>query len=246
MIKLHCIASGSKGNASLIFDDKTLILVDLGITKERLIEGLNEIGKSIEDIQFAFFTHDHSDHIKNYYFIDENKCYALSKTIPLKKENVLKAYNEYTFNTFKVIPLKTSHDASSPCGFLFINGLEKLAYITDTGKIDKLTLKYINNADYYYFESNYNDEMLINSGRTQILINRIMSNKGHLSNDQSAYYLSLLMGPNTKKVMLCHLSEECNTEEVALDTHYEAYNKLGIDISNIVFKCAKQWESVDL
>ncbi|HBS10740.1 MAG TPA: MBL fold metallo-hydrolase, partial [Firmicutes bacterium] len=59
MIKLHCIASGSKGNAVIIFNNDTTILIDCGITRSRLIEGLNEINKTIDDINFALFTHDH-------------------------------------------------------------------------------------------------------------------------------------------------------------------------------------------
>lgn len=246
MINLHVIASGSKGNASLIYDDKTLILVDLGISKERLIEGLNEIGKSIDDITYALFTHDHSDHIKNFEFIDEKKRYALSKTIPLLKTNILKAYNEYQFGSFKVTPIKTSHDASSPCGYIFKDEKESLGYVTDTGALSTLSLKLLSNLNYYYFESNYDEEMLLNSGRPAILISRILSSKGHLSNDLSAKYLSMLIGSNTKEVVLCHLSEECNEENIALTTHYDYYDKLGLDISNIVFKCAKQWESINL
>ncbi len=246
MINLHVIASGSKGNASLIYDEETLILVDLGISKERLIEGLNEIGKSLNDISYAFFTHDHSDHIKSYEFIDEHKRFALSKTIPLIKTNVLKAYNEYTFGSFLVTPIKTSHDASSPCGYLFKNEGETLGYITDTGLLTPRALKLLTNLNYYYFESNYDENMLLNSGRPSILIARILSNKGHLSNDLSAKYLSMLVGSNTKEVILCHLSEECNEENVALNTHFDYYDKLGLDMSNIIYKCAKQRESVDL
>lgn len=246
MINLHVIASGSKGNASIIYSEKTTILVDLGVSKERLIEGLSEINKSIDDIDFAFFTHSHADHIKNAHLIDISKCYGLSKTLDFLPQNVLKNYIQYDFKDFKVTPIKTSHDVLTSCGFLFECENEKLAYITDTGMLSKKSLSFINNADYYYMESNYDETMLLESSRPRILKDRILSNKGHLSNEQSANYLVRLIGDKTKKIILAHLSEECNNEELALNTHYLIYRKNGIIFDDIEIIAAKQWSSVDL
>ncbi|MBP5694230.1 MAG: hypothetical protein J6X03_02095 [Bacilli bacterium] len=142
-------------------------------------------------------------------------------------------------------PLKTSHDAINPCGFLIENDGEKLIYMTDTGTIPKKSLKYMVNADYYFIESNHDLDMLNNSGRPRFLINRIAGSYGHLSNEDSAYYMSGLVGPKTKKIILAHLSEECNTEELALKTYKYIFElrKVNYDIDIV---CAKQRESIDL
>ena len=245
MIKLYDIASGSKGNACLIYNEKNIILVDMGISKTRLEEGLFEIGLNIDDIDFVFFTHDHTDHIAGEKFIPLSKKYALKGTITLQNSNILENYKEYAFGSFKVTTLKTSHDAINPCGYIFEDKDEKLIYMTDTGKILKKSLALMNNADYYFIESNHDLDMLYNSGRPQSLINRIAGIKGHLSNEDSAYYISGLIGPKTKKIMLAHLSEDCNTESVALETYQRIFRLKNIDYKGEI-KCARQWESVAL
>lgn len=246
MLHLHVIASGSKGNCSVIYDDKTTLLVDCGISKRRLINGLKEINKSIEDVEAIFFTHEHSDHISNQNIFDDNLKYSTFGTIESEESNIMEDYETYTFNTIKVTVLKTSHDAFNPCGFLFKSNKEELVYITDTGYIPEDTLKLINNKTYYYFESNHDVDMLFNSGRPQYLINRIYGDEGHLSNIDSAKYLALAIGNKTKGIVLAHLSEECNTEKKALSTLYNVFNDLGISYNGISIKCAKQRKSVDL
>lgn len=245
-IKLHVIGSGSKGNATIISDGTTNILIDLGVTKERFIDGLKEINLSLSDIDYAFFTHDHIDHIRNYEMIDENKRYSLKGTIPVDKNHALISYKEYDFGTFKVTPIATSHDAKSPCGYILISGDIKLVYITDTGTIETKTFNKMKDADIYFIESNYDETMLINSGRPEFLIQRIASNHGHLSNVQSASYMSQLISTKTKKIVLGHISEDCNTPEIALYTHKKIYEDAGLDFTNIDLMCAKQWESIDL
>ena len=163
----------------------------------------------------------------------------------MQNSNILENYKEYTFGSFKVIPLKTSHDAINPCGYIFEDKDEKLVYMTDTGKILKKSLALMNNADYYFIESNHDLDMLYNSGRPQSLINRIAGIKGHLSNEDSAYYMSGLIGPKTKKIMLAHLSEDCNTEKVTLETYRRVFKLKNVDYKGEI-KCAKQRESVAL
>ena len=82
-MKMHVISSGSKGNASIIYDETTTILIDMGITLKRLKEGLNEVNKSLDDIDYCLFTHDHSDHIKGVDFLDKNLCFSRVGTINL-------------------------------------------------------------------------------------------------------------------------------------------------------------------
>lgn len=245
MIKMHIIASGSKGNCAIIYDENTKILVDLGITKARLVEGLNEINLSIEDIDFALFTHDHTDHISNEKILNSEKKYAIRWVLDLKEDNFLKLFKEYKFKSFNVIPLETSHDATASCGFLFKNGNEELVYITDTGVIPFSTLDYIMNKDYYFIECNHDIEMLLNSSRPTLLKERILSNRGHLSNEQCVYYLDKIIGNKTKKIILAHISEECNSTNKILKVFEEAASKNEI-FSKVEIKLAYQHYSIDL
>ena len=100
------------------------------------------------------------------------------------------------------------------------HGEERLCYVTDSGFIPEKEFPYLINCDYYIFESNHDPEMLYTSSRPDCLIKRIISDKGHLSNQDSAYYLSIFIGDKTKEIVLAHLSEECNTPQLAR-TSYE-------------------------
>ena len=120
-----------------------------------------------------------------------------------------------------------------------------MVYITDTGYISEKIFNEIINKNLYVFESNHDIEMLMNNPKyphhTKI---RILSDKGHLSNKDSAYYLSKLIGDNTKHVILAHLSEQNNTEELALETLNETLKRRNVDFNNIII--ARQNEITEL
>lgn len=246
MIKSYILASGSKGNATLIFNEDASLIIDFGISKTELEEKLSIIGKSLAEINYFFFTHSHSDHAKSFEMVPIEKRYALRNVIPLLKGNELKCYSEYQFGSFLITPIKASHDSNPTCGYLIKDQNEELVYLTDTGQILKRTFNLIKNKTYYIIESNHDVDMLLNSNRPEILKRRILSYKGHLSNEDSAFYMCSLIGENTKKLVLAHLSEECNTPEVALDTYRNIFLKKNIDLSNIELKCANQHEVVEL
>lgn len=219
MIAFEFIASGSKGNATLLYDGVTLIQVDMGISLKRLKEGLSLLRKDFSDIQGVFITHEHSDHVSSLPRLRSKgvKAYSTASTIP-SPDVVLTPLEELTIGTIKVLPFSSSHDASDPLNFLFFLGDKKLAYITDTGIIKAKNLPLLENCDYYLFESNHDKSMLASSSRPEALKKRIAGKHGHLSNVQAGEYLASLIGEKTKKIYLAHISEECNTPEIALET----------------------------
>ena len=245
-MNLHVIASGSKGNAAIVYDEKTHILIDIGISKQELINGLKEIKLSLKDIDFVLITHDHSDQIKNVHIFNMNICYAPLGVLPLKNSNILIPFHEYNFNSITVKVIKSSHDATNSCGFIFKNNNEELVYLTDTGYIPSETLKIIKNKDYYFIESNHDVGMLLESSRPNLLKRRILSFKGHLSNEQCAYYLVELVGEKTKKVLLAHISEECNSFEKIFETFEDVFNEENFRYKQIEFFVTFQHKSVDL
>ena len=126
----------------------------------------------------------------------------------------------------KITELELSHDVEDIKGYVIEEGASSMVYITDTGYINEKYFKKLKNKNIYVFESNHDVEMLMNNEKyphtTKI---RILSDKGHLSNKDSSYYLSKLIGDDTKIILLSHLSEQNNKEELAIKTLNETLEK---------------------
>jgi len=240
-MRFYVLASGSKGNATIVTDGKTNILIDMGLTKKWLLEGLAETPVAFEDIDYALFTHEHGDHAGGVQFIPIEKRYATKGTIEVPSSQILRHYETIRLGSFSVTPLPTSHDAHDGIGFIFNNGTETLVYMTDTGYISEANMAYMKDADYYILESNHNVRMLLQTNRGYELIQRILGDTGHLSNEDAALYLTQLVGPKTKEIILAHLSEEANDPDVALKTHLNIYRRKYIEVERLRIVPAKQY-----
>ncbi len=227
MIKFINIGSGSKGNATLIYNEDTLIQVDMGVSLKRVRETLSLLNKDVKDIQALFITHDHRDHIGTVSYLSGVSTYTAKGNLE-HIDFVIEPFESLQIGSFDVIPLRTSHDATNPIGFLFMDKDESLLYMTDTGVIPEESLPYMKNHDYYIIESNHDLTMLRQSSRPKFLKDRIRGDYGHLSNHDSAVYMSQLVGDKTKTIYLAHLSEECNTPEKAVNTYWRNFKKLGV------------------
>jgi phosphoribosyl 1,2-cyclic phosphodiesterase len=249
-MKITILGSGSKGNSTLIEIENTKILIDVGFSYRTLKEKLNSIHVDPLTIDYILITHDHSDHIyglktylKNYKpFIYMSKKIA-DVFFDFKYENLIYIEDELKINDITITTLETSHDATDSCGYLITYKDKSLVQITDTGYIHSKELNKIKNKTYYIFESNHDIDMLINGKYPPHLQHRILSDRGHLSNDLAGSYLSRIIGPNTKKVVLAHLSEENNTPKVALDTVKEKLKEQDIKIDLIT---ASQYELTEV
>ena len=246
-VRFEFIGSGSKGNATLIQYGSTLIQVDMGVSLKRLKEGLDALGKTIEDIDAVFITHEHHDHVGTLPSLRKRgaKSYATPSTIPDEVDVPIEPGISFSLGEIGVTTFSSSHDASDPLNFVFSFGEEKLAYVTDTGIIKKENKKLLKDCTYYLFESNYDKEMLRLSGRPASLQARIRGKHGHLGNEQSATYMCEFLGPHTKKIYLAHLSEDCNRPEIALSTYKEIFESKGIDFPMERVIPLKQWERVE-
>ena len=240
----HIIASGSKGNATIVVSNKTVILIDMGISLSRLEEGLAEINLTVNDITGALFTHDHTDHIAGLKFISPKIMYALDGTLPSSLSNVVFPNKPFNIGDFEITPIETSHDATNPCAYLIKDKEESLFYMTDTGVFLDECLPLVKNPTYLIIESNHDIKMLLNTNRTFELKNRIMSDKGHLCNEDSAIAAISIIGNNTKEIILAHLSEEANTPEVALEAYQKIFKHFGVNIQNYKVRTAWQRQSL--
>lgn len=238
----HNIASGSKGNATIVVSNKTIILIDMGISFIALEKGMAEINLKPSEIDAAIFTHDHADHYKGLKFISPKKCYALPGTLP-SLCNEVELFKPFVIKDIKITPLKTCHDATNPCGYMLEGDEEKLVYITDTGEFCDENLDYCKNPDYLIIESNHDMQMEMSCGRPQILIDRVFSEHGHLCNENSAYASLEIIGEKTKEIYLAHLSEEANTPEKALLAYRGIFSQNNVDLSKIKITCLQQHNS---
>ncbi|MCQ2911991.1 MAG: MBL fold metallo-hydrolase [Bacilli bacterium] len=225
MISFINVGSGSKGNATIIFDEETLIQIDMGLTKKRVVESLSTINKSIEDLQGVLITHEHVDHVKNIHmYKGKVPIYASEGTLDCYDCKVVPE-ESFEIGTLTIIPFQTSHDAANPVGYVIFSGDSKLVYMTDTGCIPDDSFEYLKNADYYIVESNHDLKMLMDSHRPACLKRRIKGDYGHLSNIDSAIYMSECISNKTKAIYLAHLSEECNIPELALESYKKTFKR---------------------
>lgn len=239
----HIIASGSKGNATIVATNKTKILIDMGISLCRLEEGLAEINLQKDAISAGIFTHNHADHISGIKFFSPKMMYGLEGTLP-SLCNVVYLNKTFVIGDIEITPFKTSHDAINPCGYKLVSGDESLVYMTDTGIFLEENLPLIQNPTYLIIESNHDISMLLQTNRPLELKNRIMSDHGHLCNEDSAFAASNIIGNNTKEVVLAHLSEEANTPEKAVSAYKEIFNEIGKSLESFKLSCANQWASL--
>lgn len=234
------IASGSKGNATLIIHNSTVILIDLGITLQRLNEELAFLGLSLKDIDALFITHEHSDHLNGLKAISPKKMYALERTIPGNLSNVLEMYESVTIKDLTITPFPISHDAINPCGYVVESKEDKLTYMTDTGIFLDEALCVVSNPDYLIIESNHDVSLEMKTHRSLQLKQRILSTHGHLCNEDSAFASLEIIGDNTKEIVLAHLSEEANTPEVAINAYHKVFAYKGVNINKYLLRCASQ------
>lgn len=248
-MKAKVLASGSKGNSTLIRTDNINLLIDIGINYQSLASELEKVNITPKDLHAILITHTHNDHIKGLsalvkktnirVYVLEEMVEELLKKIP--SDNIFIYQEPLELADLKVNLIRISHDVEGT-GFIIEHNNQSLVYITDTGYINRKYFPLMKNKNTYIIESNHDEEMLMEGPYPYILKQRVISDKGHLSNKTTAEYLLEIVGDNTKNIVLAHISEKNNTEELALSTTKELLEENGI-YKNIII--AKQYESLN-
>ena len=246
-MRVSVLSSGSKGNCTYVETLNHKILIDIGTSSMYVEKCLKSIGVNPADIDIILITHAHIDHVAGLKVFAKkyNPLVYMSKKIQNEaKLNIGNVSSEEDISVISDISIKSfklSHDVTDIKGYIIEEGKKSMVYITDTGYINEKNFDYIKNKNLYVFESNHDVEMLMNNPKyphqTKI---RILSDKGHLSNKDSAYYLSKIVGNNTKYIILAHLSEQNNTDKLARMTLENYFQSKNIDIPKIAI--AKQNE----
>ena len=240
-MRFMSIASGSSGNCIYAGNAGTDILIDVGISAKRIEEGLNSIGRSISDMDGILITHEHSDHIASLKVISKRyhlPLYATNGTINeilnvkgMEIEpalfNEVRYDREFVLKDMIIDPIRVSHDAAEPVSYRFYANEERVlpsdrtsgAVCTDLGVYDDYIIDRLSGVSCLLLEANHDVKMLEAGSYPYYLKRRILSEKGHLSNDSAGELLSRLMEKGTlKQVLLGHLSRENNYAALAFET----------------------------
>ena len=254
MNKLTTLFSSSSGNCSLISDGNTNILVDAGVSGSRIIKALNDVNLDICEIDGIVITHEHTDHIKGVGMLsksynipvfanEDTMSIVLTQTGDLYDRNIriIKSRVPFNIRDVEIIPFSTPHDAISPVGYTFRTDFGIISVATDTGHITKSMLNNMSKSDTVLIESNHDVEMLKNGKYPYPLKRRILSDVGHLSNDNAAWLATQLAIWGTKKIILGHLSEHNNTEQKAFETAKKLLEQNDIKVgSDVILKVASK------
>ncbi len=237
-MKISVLASGSKGNCTYVETSDNKMLIDVGMSNLYIEKKLMSLGVKPSDINSVFITHTHIDHIAGLkVFINKyNPKVFLTSKMYEDLKNIIKDYviieDQLNIGDLNVQIFKTSHDASDSLGYIFKNNDKEFVYVTDTGYINSKNLNLLMNKDLYIFESNHDVELLMNNPHYPYHIKqRILGDKGHLSNVQCGEYLKKVVGNKTQFIILAHLSEQNNNQELALNN---IKNNVSTDIQIMV------------
>ena len=232
-MRMCSIASGSSGNCIYVGSDHTHLLVDTGISRKRIEEGLKKLEIKGEEIDGVLITHEHSDHIQGLGVLSrkyELPIYATKGTIegisgstslgkmPDGLFHTIRADEPFRLGDIEVKPFAISHDACEPTGYRFECGGRSAAVATDLGKYDEYTVSNLAGLDAVLLEANHDIHMLEVGGYPYYLKQRILGDKGHLSNELSGRLLCDILHDNLKHIILGHLSKENNYARLAYET----------------------------
>ena len=232
-MELCSIASGSNGNCIYVGTAATHLLVDVGISGKKTENGLNSIGKSLNCIDGILITHEHSDHICGLGVLSRKyhiPIYATEKTIGAIKmtssvgkieEDLfvpIKADESFWIKDILVEPMHTSHDAIDPVAYRMRYENKKIAIATDLGTYNDYTVECLKGMDYLFLEANHDVNMLQVGPYPYKLKQRILGDRGHLSNELSGKLLNRLVHEKLQGVVLGHLSKDNNIPELAYET----------------------------
>ena len=237
-MKVKTISSGSKGNCAIVICDNIKIIIDMGISYLSLKKSLEDNSLSIDDFSGIFITHSHKDHIKGLASLIKNT--NIQVFIPEKMYKELKDFvpedrckfidDKFNIEDVEIELIHTSHDVPTSVGYIINYQGKSMIYVTDTGYINRKFLSKMTEKDIYVIESNHDEKMLMDGPYPRFLKQRVISDKGHLSNYTTAKYLQKIVGKNTKYIILAHISETNNTKELALNTTKDLLNRDDIEI----------------
>ena len=217
------------------------MLIDAGVPLGRIEKALGALGSDCGRVS-VLVTHRHADHIaglgalaKKYasvtVYAHEMVAPDLSKIgVPAQRIRLF-TDGDFYVGDITVSPLRLSHDVFC-VGFGLTCGGKKISYATDTGFLPDEALRFASDSDLVLIECNHSIELLrANRSYAYPLKQRILSARGHLSNEDCAAAVVSLARSGVKHFILAHLSRENNYPELAYTVCRDALLRAGFDDS---------------
>ena len=232
-MNLCSIASGSSGNCIFIGTEQTSLLVDIGISAKQAETGLHTIDRTLKDIDGILVTHEHSDHIRGVGVAARKAgipIYGTKGTLEAIKNcsslgkidgglyREISPDEIFQVGDMEIVPFRISHDAADPVAYRVNSGEKSAAVVTDLGVYNDYIVDHLQGLDAVLLEANHDVRMLQAGVYPYYLKQRILSNHGHLSNENAGRLLCRILHDNLKSVFLGHLSKENNYEALAYET----------------------------
>lgn len=224
MLEVAVLGSGSSGNSLLVRTATTTLLVDCGFTLKETRARMQSLGVSLDAVDGILISHEHGDHIKGAGPISRKHAlpvwlthgtYHRARDNRFPNIKVFNAHESFTIGDVHVDPFPTPHDAAESCQFVFESVGVRFANVTDLGACTPHVREKLAGVHGLVVECNYDSEMLRRGPYPPMLQARIRSDWGHLGNDQAAELLACLDHADLQHILLGHLSEQNNTDEVA-------------------------------
>lgn len=246
-MRFSVLASGSTGNSIYVETEDHAFLVDAGLSAKRMEQQLISIGRSMANVDGIFVTHEHSDHIKGIGVLARRHkvpIYANEKTwmamdglvgeIPLEQRFHFNMETSMSFGTLDIQSFAVSHDSVDPMFYVFHENDRKLAVITDTGYVSDRMKGHIQASDAYVFESNHDVSMLQMGRYPWSVKRRILSDVGHVSNEDAAVAMSEVVAEKETSIYLSHLSKDNNMKDLARMSVSQTLESCGIRTGEFV------------
>lgn len=235
-LHLHVLGSGSKGNCALIEGPQGLIMIDNGFSRREALGRMHQLGLSERNVCALIITHEHSDHVKGVgvwtrafstpVFAARGTMAARASLKDIDAEE-FDPGDELVIAGVRVQTFSTSHDVTNPCGMAFsldsandrsagADGTDTIGFVTDTGVLDRDAASLLYGSRILALESNHDVSMLRCGPYPRQLQDRILSDYGHLSNEQAADAAAKLISDNTQSLVAMHISQENNRPSLAV------------------------------
>ena len=234
--------SGSSGNAIYVGCDGANLLVDAGVSGARVLAALNGVGVDPASISGILVTHEHADHIQSVGVLSRKldvPVYATAGTwdamegkigpVALKNMRVIEPETSFFLGPMEITAFSTPHDAADSVGYTFELSGARFALATDVGCVREGWFRHVAGAGAVLLESNYDPDMLQAGPYPYALKKRILSRRGHLSNDDAGAAAARLISAGARQIVLGHLSKENNFPELALRCTELALQAEGIE-----------------
>lgn len=253
MIKVASLGSGSSGNSLVVQAGSTRLLIDCGFTMKETIARLYQLGLSPTDLDAILLSHEHGDHVKGVGPLSRKfglPVWCTHGTYHRTRDNrfsvvrIFHAHESFMIRDIHVDPFPTPHDAAESCQFVFTAEHARFANVTDLGACTPHVREKLEGVHGLVVECNYDNDMLRNGPYPPSLQARIRSDYGHLGNDQAGALLENLDHPELQWILLGHLSEQNNSDAIALST-IEQHLQRGHDrVSVLAQHSCSQWFEV--